>query len=158
VQIIRRASKIVVLYLVALIAVDLLLFLIGDALGGGFSVSVWGTYAAWASAITPPVALAATVVTWMEDRRSREDERIDKELFRVRVEIRLDGAWLVNDSSYAIATEKVLMSSGEEDRLVWVPSGRDMYLGAADEFRKVRVIVMRASCEVEIGKPGCRLL
>lgn len=54
------------------LAADLVLYGLGTGLNAGFSTTVWGTYAAWASAIIPAFALMVTAHTWILDRSDRE--------------------------------------------------------------------------------------
>lgn len=157
-RLIVRVVAIMSCGLVLLVLIDWTLYSIALRVGGGLPVSVWGTYAAWASAIMPPVVVGATLVTWLADRRDREEERIDQELFRVRVEKRFNSAWLVNDSSYAIAIQELRTADkGQVDKSDWVGAGKDVFLCASEEFESVRVLVMRHECEIQMGRPGERL-
>lgn len=58
------------------LTVDLLLYGLGTVLATGFSTAVWGTYAAWASAIIPGLALMITAHAWILDRNDRERREV----------------------------------------------------------------------------------
>lgn len=152
----RRAIVVLAASIIVLLFLDLLLFSLGSAWGGGLPVAVWGTYAAWAAALTPPIALAVTAVTWMTDRRQRESERLDQELFRVRVEPRADGVWLVNDSTFAILGDLLETTAGLQPFERWMLPGSSEYAGLERDFVRVRIYVLRTPCWVEANKMGTR--
>lgn len=57
-------------------AFDLILYEIGTQFNLGFSSADWGTYAAWASAVFPGMALMVTAYSWILDRHDRERREV----------------------------------------------------------------------------------
>ncbi len=62
--------------LAVVLTVDLILYGVGTLLDLGFNAGVWGTYAAWASAIFPGMALMVTAHSWIRDRNDRERREV----------------------------------------------------------------------------------
>lgn len=122
-----------------------------------FPPEVWGTYAAWASAIVPALILYATVAMWIGDKRITEAREVWAEVNQVLIEERVGGGtYLVNGSSETI---NVLSADGGDDSeaVVFVRPGKDSKVQLRNESQPVRVTVRGVSYEVSLHKAPKKL-
>lgn len=138
----------------ALFAADLVLFWVGNVSDFQLPSAVWGTYSSWASAMLPGLTLFGTAAMWLADRNRRDEAELQAELFRVRVESRNGGAWLVNDSSSAVALVSLMVGGRNLAREAWVRTGGDLFLDEAESFEAARVVVLGTTCVVPLERPA----
>lgn len=126
--------------IIALLVVDVALYVASGALGIRVDAATWGTYAAWASALLPTVGVVATVGIWLVNQRDRDARDALDQAVLVSVE-RQEGAVasIHNQSSWAIEIVDVEPPMIEVLGRIVRPNGPRLLLGPDTRSAKYRV-------------------
>lgn len=130
----------VALIVLVVLGLELSTYAIGIAFGLSLDVSVWGTYAAWTSAILPTVAVVATIGVWLIGQLDKETRDAQNEAILVTLE-QAEGAVasLLSKSSWPV---EVIETSPPIDTVVGrivKPNGPRLLLGQDTISVKFRV-------------------
>ena len=97
------ASLRLVALISALLGLDGVLYAIGRFFGGGLPTDVWGTYAAWASALIPATAIYVSFLTWSEGRKAERRRLLLDAANQLLSEKRQGGGtWMIKAASYPV--------------------------------------------------------
>jgi len=135
-----RSGIAVVFLVLMLIAIDLVLYVLGTRTKLTVDSGVWGTYAAWASAILPTFGLVATVSMWLVGQRERDRRDSLDRATLIRLEKQQGAvAALFNGSDWPAVVVAVVPHEADFQGLICLPKGPRLLFGV--ETREVRIRV-----------------